>query len=69
VTLGVFYERTADGEHLHAYTELLGGAVFPALVGRTGSCAGEGTSDTPGRMAAHRRARLPRDVRTQLPRT
>jgi 4-hydroxyphenylpyruvate dioxygenase len=58
--LGVFYERTADGEYLHAYTELLGGAVFLALVGRTGRYTGEGVTDTPVRMAAHRRARLRR---------
>ena len=53
--LGVLYDRTADGEFLHFYTEVLGGRVFFEVVQRVGDYAGYGELNSPVRMAAHRR--------------
>jgi len=55
--LGVQYDRNADGEFLHLYTEVLGGRVFFELVQRIGDYSGYGESNSPIRMAAHRRQR------------
>ena len=57
-TLGVLYDRDADGEFLHFYTEILGGRVFFEVVQRIGAYAGYGEANSPVRMAAHRRQRL-----------
>jgi 4-hydroxyphenylpyruvate dioxygenase len=55
--LGVLYDRDADGEFLHFYTEILGGRVFFEVVQRIGGYAGYGELNSPVRMAAHRRQR------------
>jgi 4-hydroxyphenylpyruvate dioxygenase len=55
--LGVLYDRDADGEFLHFYTEILGGRVFFEVVQRIGGYAGYGELNAPVRMAAHRRQR------------
>jgi 4-hydroxyphenylpyruvate dioxygenase len=55
--LGVLYDRDAQGEFLHFYTEILGGRVFFEVVQRIGSYAGYGELNSPIRMSAHRRQR------------
>jgi 4-hydroxyphenylpyruvate dioxygenase len=55
--LGVLYDRDAQGEFLHFYTEILGGRVFFEVVQRIGGYAGYGELNSPIRMAAHRRQR------------
>jgi 4-hydroxyphenylpyruvate dioxygenase len=55
--LGVLYDRDADGEFLHFYTEILGGRLFFEVVQRIGAYAGYGEANAPVRMAAHRRQR------------
>jgi 4-hydroxyphenylpyruvate dioxygenase len=55
--LGVLYDRDADGEFLHFYTEILGGRLFFEVVQRIGGYAGYGEVNAPVRMAAHRRQR------------
>jgi 4-hydroxyphenylpyruvate dioxygenase len=55
--LGVLYDRDADGEFLHFYTEIIGGRVFFEVVQRIGGYAGYGEVNAPVRMAAHRRQR------------
>jgi 4-hydroxyphenylpyruvate dioxygenase len=55
--LGVLYDRDADGEFLHFYTEILGGRLFLEVVQRIGGYAGYGELNSPVRMAAHRRQR------------
>ncbi len=55
--LDVLYDRDADGEFLHFYTEILGGRVFFEVVQRIGGYAGYGELNAPVRMAAHRRQR------------
>jgi len=59
--LGVLYDRNADGEFLHLYTEVLGGRVFFELVQRIADYSGYGESNSPIRMAAHRRQRTKAD--------
>jgi 4-hydroxyphenylpyruvate dioxygenase len=56
--LGVLYDRDANGEFLHFYTEILGGRVFFEVVQRIGGYAGYGELNSPVRMAAHRRQRV-----------
>jgi 4-hydroxyphenylpyruvate dioxygenase len=56
--LGVLYDRDADGEFRHFYTQVIGGRVFFEAVQRTGGYAGYGEVNGPIRMAAHRRVRL-----------
>ncbi len=56
--LGVLYDRDADGEFRHFYTQVIGGRVFFEAVQRTGGYAGYGEVNGPVRMVAHRRARL-----------
>lgn len=53
----VLYDRSADGEFLHFYTEVLGGRVFFEVVQRIGGYAGYGETNSPVRMAAQRRRR------------
>ena len=55
--LGVLYDRDAEGEFLHFYTEVLGSRVFFEVVQRIGGYAGYGEANAPVRMAAHRRLR------------
>ncbi len=55
--LGVLYDRSADGEFLHFYTEVLGSRVFLEVVQRSDGYAGYGEVNAPVRMAAHRRLR------------
>jgi 4-hydroxyphenylpyruvate dioxygenase len=55
--LGVLLDRDADGEFLHFYTDVLGGRVFFEVVQRIGGYAGYGETNSPIRMAAHRRQR------------
>jgi 4-hydroxyphenylpyruvate dioxygenase len=57
---GALYDRDAEGEFLHAYTEIIGGQVFFEIVQRIDGYAGYGEINAPIRMAAHRRARLNR---------
>jgi 4-hydroxyphenylpyruvate dioxygenase len=54
---GLMYEEDSAGGYLHLATEVLGGRVFFEVVQRLGGYDGYGTTDTPVRMAAHRRAR------------
>jgi 4-hydroxyphenylpyruvate dioxygenase len=58
---GVLYDRDANGEFLHFYTELLGSRVFFEVVQRIGGYAGYGDVNSPVRMTAHRRLRIARD--------
>ena len=53
----MLYDKDADGEFLHFYTEILGGRVFFEVVQRIGGYAGYGEANAPVRMAAHRRQR------------
>ena len=53
----MLYDRDADGEFLHFYTQILGGRVFLEFVQRIGAYAGYGELNSPIRMAAHRRQR------------
>jgi 4-hydroxyphenylpyruvate dioxygenase len=55
--LNVLLDRSADGEFLHFYTDVLGGRVFFEVVQRIGNYAGYGEVNSPVRMAAHRRQR------------
>jgi 4-hydroxyphenylpyruvate dioxygenase len=49
--LGVLYDREADGEFLHFYTETVGG-VFFEVVERRGRYEGYGAANAPVRLAA-----------------
>ena len=55
--LGVLYDRDAEGEFLHSYTEVLGSRVFFEVVQRVGDYEGYGEVNSPVRIAAHRRLR------------
>jgi len=55
--LGVLFDRDANGEFLHFYTDVLGGRVFFEVVQRIGAYPGYGEVNSPIRMAAHRRQR------------
>src|SRR4029077_11257930 len=55
--LNVLLDRSAAGEFLHFYTDVLGGRVFFEVVHRTCGDAGYGEVNSPVRMAAHRRQR------------
>ena len=63
--LGVLYDRDADGEFLHFYTEVLGSRVFFEAVQRNGDYAGYGETNSPVRISAHRRLRAKRHARQQ----
>jgi 4-hydroxyphenylpyruvate dioxygenase len=52
--LGVLYDRTAGGELLHVYTEIVGGRLFFELVERRGTYDGYGAANSAVRMAAQR---------------
>jgi len=49
--LGILYDRNADGEFLHLYSETLGG-LFIELVQRIGSYQGYGPGNAAVRLAA-----------------
>lgn len=53
----VLYDRDEHGELLHFYTRVLGNRVFFEVVQRIGAYAGYGATNSPVRMAAHRRVR------------
>lgn len=55
--LNVLYDRTADGEYLHAYTTVIGSQVYFEIVERRGDYRGRPLADAPVRMAAHVAAR------------
>ena len=61
--LNVLLDRNADGEFLHFYTDVLGGRVFFEVVQRIGDYQGYGETNSPVRMAAHRRQRRSVDPR------
>jgi len=61
--LNVLLDRTADGGFLHFYTDVLGGRVFFEVVQRIGDYQGYGETNSPVRMAAHRRQRRSVDPR------
>lgn len=59
-TLGrrnVLYDRTADGEYLHAYTTVIGSQVYFEIIERRGDYRRRPLADAPVRMAAHVAAR------------
>jgi 4-hydroxyphenylpyruvate dioxygenase len=59
---GLMYDEDERGGYLHLATQVLGDRVFFEVVQRLGGYDGYGTSDTPVRMAAQRRARARRAV-------
>jgi 4-hydroxyphenylpyruvate dioxygenase len=60
--LDILYDRSADGEYLHAYTTVVGSQVYFEIIERRGDYKGRPLADAPVRMAAHvsaRRRHLP----------
>lgn len=60
--LDILYDRTPEGEYLHAYTTVIGSQVYFELIERRGNYRGRPLADAPVRMAAHvaaRRGRAP----------
>ena len=55
--LHVLFDRSADGDFLHFYTEVIGGRLFFEAVQRVGDYRAFGEVNSPIRMAAHRRQR------------
>lgn len=55
--LDILYDRTADGEYLHAYTTVIGSQVYFEIIERRGDYQGRPLADAPVRMAAHVAAR------------
>ena len=51
-TLDILFERTADGEYFHAYSESFADRFFFEIVQRTGSYDGYGAVNAPARLAA-----------------
>jgi 4-hydroxyphenylpyruvate dioxygenase len=64
--LGVLYDRDAEGEFMHFYTEVLGSRVFFEVVQRVGGYEGYGEVNSPVRIAAHRRLRAQSTRSVQL---
>ena len=50
--LNVLYERSADGEYFHAYSEPFAGRFFFEIVQRTGGYDGYGALNAPARIAS-----------------
>ena len=50
--LGVLYERSADGEYLHAYSESFAGRFLFEIVQRVGRYDGYGAQNAPARLAS-----------------
>lgn len=60
--LDILYDRTPEGEYLHAYTTVIGSQVYFELIERRGNYRGRPLADAPVRMAAHvaaRRGKVP----------
>lgn len=55
--LDILYDRSADGEYLHAYTMVIGSQVYFEVIERRGNYRGRPLADAPIRMAAHVAAR------------
>ncbi|WP_231644086.1 sugar phosphate isomerase/epimerase and 4-hydroxyphenylpyruvate domain-containing protein [Mycolicibacterium baixiangningiae] len=55
--LDILYDRSADGEYLHAYTTVIGSQVYFEIIERRGTYRGRPLADAPVRMAAHVAAR------------
>jgi 4-hydroxyphenylpyruvate dioxygenase len=55
--LDILYDRSADGEYLHAYTTVIGSQVYFEIIERRGGYRGRPLADAPVRMAAHVAAR------------
>jgi 4-hydroxyphenylpyruvate dioxygenase len=55
---GILYDRDADGEFFHLYTEVLGSRLFFEVVQRVGHYDGYGAVNAPVHMAAHHRSRV-----------
>jgi 4-hydroxyphenylpyruvate dioxygenase len=55
--LDILYDRSADGEYLHAYTMVIGSQVYFEIIERRGNYRGRPLADAPIRMAAHVAAR------------
>lgn len=53
----VLYDRSPDGEYLHAYTTVIGSQVYFEIIERRGDYRGRPLADAPIRMAAHVAAR------------
>jgi 4-hydroxyphenylpyruvate dioxygenase len=53
----VLYDRSPDGEYLHAYTTVIGSQVYFELIEVRGDYKGRPLADAPIRMAAHVAAR------------
>lgn len=53
----VLYDRSADGEYLHAFTTVVGSQVYFEIIERRGGYQGRPIADAPVRMAAHVAAR------------
>ncbi|BBY46977.1 4-hydroxyphenylpyruvate dioxygenase [Mycolicibacterium arabiense] len=53
----VLYDRSPDGEYLHAYTTVIGSQVYFEIIERRGNYRGRPLADAPIRMAAHVAAR------------
>jgi len=49
---GVLYDRSADGEYLHIYTETFADRFFFEIVQRTGGYDAYGALNSPARMAS-----------------
>jgi 4-hydroxyphenylpyruvate dioxygenase len=55
--LNILYDRTPDGEYLHAYTTVIGSQVYFEIIERRGDYRSRPLADGPIRMAAHVAAR------------
>ncbi len=55
--LNILYDRSADGEYLHAYTTVIGSQVYFEIIERRGVYRGRPLADAAVRMAAHVAAR------------
>jgi 4-hydroxyphenylpyruvate dioxygenase len=53
---GILYDRDADGEFFHLYSEVLGSRLFFEVVQRTGGYDGYGAVNAPVHLAAHHRS-------------
>jgi 4-hydroxyphenylpyruvate dioxygenase len=51
-TLGILFDRAADGDYFHIYTESFGDRFFFEIVQRTGAYDAYGALNAPARMAS-----------------
>jgi 4-hydroxyphenylpyruvate dioxygenase len=54
--LGILFDRSADGDYLHAYTEAFADRFFFEIVQRMGRYDGYGALNAPARLAAQAQA-------------